>query len=258
MLKNRQISVIMIASIIILLTISTVFFNPDVLEAYAGITLSNDNVAKTIQVRVTPSGTLDERTYDSFSRVGFVSGEGNFLLESVPSKDKRPFYELVKKSIEDKNIATSLTRMHVSIDVYAGDGEIIHSLEYRDCSIDEYFIHGIDSKGKIFFLEEDGTVEIREVTKFSCISFTLNIDPPKKTKIISEVLKKLEIAQEELEGLDIKMTFEYGGESFFSESPDTPEEGTLFYNSMTNTLQQYKNGTWVDISGVGGPPSPRR
>ncbi|MEK0350973.1 MAG: hypothetical protein QQN60_07095 [Nitrosopumilus sp.] len=248
----------MIASIIILLTISTVFFNPDVLEAYAGITLSNDNVAKTIQVRVTPSGTLDERTYDSFSRVGFVSGEGNFLLESVPSKDKRPFYELVKKSIEDKNIATSLTRMHVSIDVYAGDGEIIHSLEYRDCSIDEYFIHGIDSKGKIFFLEEDGTVEIREVTKFSCISFTLNIDPPKKTKIISEVLKKLEIAQEELEGLDIKMTFEYGGESFFSESPDTPEEGTLFYNSMTNTLQQYKNGTWVDISGVGGPPSPRR
>lgn len=258
MLKNRQISVIMIASIIILLTISTVFFNPDVLEAYAGITLSNDNVAKTIQVRVTPSGTLDERTYDSFSRVGFVSGEGNFLLESVPSKDKRPFYELVKKSIEDKNIAVSLTRMHVSIDVYAGDGEIIHSLEYRDCSIDEYFIHGIDSKGKIFFLEEDGTVEIREVTKFSCISFTLNIDPPKKTKIISEVLKKLEIAQEELEGLDIKMTFEYGGESFFSESPDTPEEGTLFYNSMTNTLQQYKNGTWVDISGVGGPPSPRR
>ncbi|MCH8086046.1 MAG: hypothetical protein IIC15_06450 [Thaumarchaeota archaeon] len=248
----------MIASIIILLTISTVFFNPDVLEAYAGITLSNDNVAKTIQVRVTPSGTLDERTYDSFSRVGFVSGEGNFLLESVPSKDKRPFYELVKKSIEDKNKATSITRMHVSIDVYAGDGEIIHSLEYRDCSIDEYFIHGVDSKGKIFFLEEDGTVEIREVTKFSCISFTLNIDPPKKTKIISEVLKKLEVAQEELEGLDIKMTFEYGGESFFSESPDTPEEGTLFYNSMTNTLQQYKNGTWVDISGVGGPPSPRR
>ena len=258
MLKNRQISVIMIASIIILLTISTVFFNPDVLEAYAGITLSNDNVAKTIQVRVTPSGTLDERTYDSFSRVGFVSGEGNFLLESVPSKDKRPFYELVKKSIEDKNIATSLTRMHVSIDVYAGDGEIIHSLEYRDCSIDEYFIHGIDSKGKIFFLEEDGTVEIREVTKFSCISFTLNIDPPKKTEIISDALKRLEVVQERLEGLDIKMTFEYGGESFFSESPDTPEEGTLFYNSMTNTLQQYKNGTWIDISGVGGPPSPRR
>ncbi len=257
-MKNRQISVITIVSITILLTASTVFSNFDVLEAYAGITLSNDNVAKTIQVRVTPSGTLDERTYDSFSRVGFVSGEGNFLLESVPSKDKRPFYELLKKSIEDKNRASSITRMHVSIDVYAGDGEIIHSLEYRDCSIDEYFIHGIDSKGKIFFLEEDGTVEIREVTKFSCISFTLNIDPPKKTKTISEVLKKLEVTQKELEGLDIKMTFEYAGESFFSESPDTPEEGTLFYNSMTNTLQQYKNGTWVDISGVGGPPSPRR
>jgi len=257
--KYRQIVVITIASVAVLLAISTVYSNLDVLEAYAGVTLSNENVAKTIQVRVTPSGTLNEQTYDSFSRVGFVSGEGNFLLESIPSKDKRPFYKLLKKSIEDKNVGTSSTRMHVSIDLYSGDGEIIQSLDYRDCAVTEYFVHGVDSKGKIFFLEEDGTVEIREVSKFSCISFTLNLDPPKKKAIIDNTLKRLEEVQKELLELDITMNFEYNeGDTFFSTSPITPEDGELFYNSNTNTLQRYENGTWIDISGVGGPPSPRR
>ncbi len=246
-MKDRRIAVITIASVAVLLAISTVYSNLDALEAYAGVTLSNENVAKTIQIRVTESGTLDERTYDSFSRIGFVSGEGNFLLESVPSKDKRPFYELVKKSIEDK-IGSKDTRMDVAIDLYSGDGEIINSLEYTDCSVEEYFIHGVDSKGKIFFLEEDGTIEIREVTKFSCVSFTLNIDPRPPTTTIDEIIEKIERSE-----------FEYSGESpFFSSAPTGSSEGDLFYNSMTNTLQRYVNGTWLDISGVGGPPSPRR
>jgi len=248
-LRKKQIAVITIASVAVLLALSTVYSNLDVLEAYAGVTLSNENVAKTIQVRVTASGTLNEQTYDSFSRIGFVSGEGNFLLESVPSKDKRPFYELLKKSIEDK-IGSKDTRMDVSIDLYSGDGEIINSLEYTDCSVEEYFIHGVDSKGKIFFLEEDGTIEIREVTKFSCVSFTLNIEPriTKTTTTIDEIIEKIE-----------KSKFEYSGESpFFSSAPEGSSEGDLFYNSMTNTLQRYVNGTWLDISGVGGPPSPRR
>ena len=238
----------MITSVAVLLGISTVYSNPEVLQAYAGVTLSNDNVAKTIQVRITPSGTLMEQTYDSFSRVGFVDGANNFLLESVPSKDKRPFYELVKKSIEDKNPNTIKNRMHVSIDLYSGDGERIQSLEYRDCSITEYFIHGVDSKGKIFFLEEDGTIEIREVTKFSCVSFTLNL-PPRIAKIaIDKTILEFE-----------STGFDYSGtDPFFSSAPRDSAEGDLFYNSMTNTLQRYENGTWVDISGVGGPPSPRR
>ncbi len=237
----------MITSVTVLLGVSTVYSNLEGIQAYAGVTLSNDNVAKTIQVRVTPSGTLLEGTYDSFSRVGFVDGATNFLLESVPSKDKRPFYELVKKSIEDKTIKTSSNRMHVSIDLYSGDGEIIQSLEYRDCSVSEYFVHGVDSKGKIFFLEEDGTIEIREVTKFTCISFTLNIDSVSEVETIDEIISEFERGE-----------FETIGDPFFSNAPRNSVDGDLFYNSMTNTLQKYENGTWVDISGVGGPPTPRR
>jgi len=260
-LRNRQRIVITITSVAVLLAVSTVYSNLDVIEAYAGVSLSSDNVAKTIQVRVSPagSGAALEKTYDSFSRVGFVAGEGNFLLESVPSKDKRPYYELLKKSIEGKGSSAQSVRMHVSIDLYSGDGEIIQTLEYRDCIVDEYFVHGVDSKGKIFFLEEDGTVEIREVTKFNCVSFTLNIDPLNERALIEKTLQQLEEAQKKLEEIDIALQFEYEGDDpFFSYGPESPEEGDLFYNSMTNILQKFVNGNWTNISGVGGPPSPRR
>ena len=258
-MKNRQLGVITITSVVVLLAISTAYSNPEVLEAaYAGVTLSSENVAKTIQVRVIETGTDDEIAYDSFSRVGFVDGETNFLLESVPSKDKKPFYKLVKASIEDKNTRKTDHKMDVAIDLYSGDGEIIQTLEYSGCSVSEYFVHGVDSKGKIFFLEEDGTVEIREVTKFSCTGFTLNIDPINIEKQIETTLSQLEseeLGPEELE----KQSFEYREDDrYFSEFPDTPNEGDLFYNSMTNTLQKYLNGTWDNISGVGGPSSPRR
>ena len=206
-------------------------------------------MAKTIQVRVTQSGTLDENTYDSFSRIGFVDGETNFLLESIPSKDKKSFYELVKASIEDKNTRKTDKKMDVAIDLYSGDGEIILTLEYSGCSVTEYFIHGVDSKGKIFFLEEDGTVEIREVTKFSCTGFTLNIEPDKTA--ISSIEKTI--------SQFVPSDFEVNSNNpYFSNAPTDSSEGDLFYNSMTNTLQRYENGTWVDISKPGGPPSPRR
>ncbi len=261
-LRNRQIVVISIASITVLLGISTVFSNPEVLEAYAGVTLSSDNVAKTIQVRITTPGTLEQNAYDSFSRVGFVNGETNFLLESIPSKDKKPFYKLVKASIEDKNTRKTDHKMDVSIDLYSGDGEIIQSLEYSSCAVDEYFVYGVDSKGKIFFGEEDGTVEIREVTKFSCTGFTLNIDPLQvRTGIEVDVPVFAPDESEEFDSEQFELErFEYNdNDPYFSDSPRTPNDGDLFYNSMTNILQKYVNGTgWVDISGVGGPSSPRR
>jgi hypothetical protein len=235
-----------------LLTLSTVYSNFDIIQAYAGVTLSSDNVAKTIQVRVTPSGTLEEQTYDSFSRVGFVDGENNFLLESLPSKDKRPYYQLLKKSIEDKRTESTDNRMHVSIDLYSGDGQIIQSLEYRDCRVTEYFVHGVDSKGKIFFSEEDGTVEIREVSKFSCISFSLNLSPRNAGLVLDTIL-------DQLDNDSGRSSFEYRGDDpYFSDNPLNSTEGDLFFNSMTNTLQKFENGEWVNISGKGGPPSPRR
>lgn len=143
--------------------------------------------------------------------------------------------------------------MHVSIDLFSGDGESIQSLEYRDCKVTEYFVHGVDSKGKIFFTEEDGTVEIREVSKFECVSFTLNLSPRNAGLVIDEIIE--EISDKDSD----EFKFEYRGDDpYYSNPIGNSTEGDLFFNSMTNTLQKFVNGEWINISGKGGPPSPRR
>ena len=225
------------------------YSNLDIIQAYAGETLSSDNVAKTIQVRVNPTGTNLENTFDSFSRIGFVQGEANFLLESVPSKDKKPFYLLIQKSLESKSTNLKNKGINISIDIFSGNGEIIEILKYNDCDVTEYFVHGVDSKGKIFFTEEDGTVEIREVTKFECVSFALEIEITEDDiTVLEKTIELIDTSEFEVEGDD----------SYFSSAPEGAEDGDLFYNSITNKLQRNDNGTWIDISGVGGPPSPRR
>jgi len=138
--------------------------------------------------------------------------------------------------------------MNIFIDIFSGDGEIIETLVYSDCDVTEYFVHGIDSRGKIFFVENDGSVEIREVTKFECISFTIEIEYTENEIIqIEKTIRTI--------GQNI---FETGSDDTYFSTPANGTEGELFYNSDTNRLQKWVNGEWTDISGVGGPPSPRR
>lgn len=247
-MQNRQLVVIGIM-IGIATIFTTMFYSYPVLQAFGGVTLEPENVAKTIQVRVNPVGSNFEGVFDSFSRVGFVSGDANFLLESVPSKDKKPFYKLVKASLEDQNQVFQNTRMNVYLDVFSGDGTIIQTLSYKGCRVTEYFIHGVDSKGTIRFTEDDGTVEIREVTKFECTSFSIDTkvtdeDFKDLTKSIKIITEDSQVGPENRPVLGIH--------------PENPLEGELFFNSMTNTLQQYKNNTWIDITGKGGPATPRK
>ena len=250
--RTLEIKHLLVATTAILASIaaiSAVTLESDTITAFAGVTMHSDNVAKTIQVRINPVGTIIENTFDSFSRIGFVQGEANFLLESVPSKDKKPFYLLVQKSLESKNTLLKNKGMNISIDVFSGNGEIIQTLKYTDCDVTEYFVHGVDSKGKIFFTEEDGTVEIREVTKFECKSFGLEVE------ITEEDLNELE---KTIELVNTNRFERIEGDVYFSAPPTDSEDGDLYYNSVSNKLQRYDNGTWIDISGVGGPPTPRR
>jgi len=64
-LRNKQIVVITIASVAVLLAISTVYSNLDVLEAYAGVTLSNENVAKTNPILENESYVLSSNVPDA-------------------------------------------------------------------------------------------------------------------------------------------------------------------------------------------------
>lgn len=152
---------------------------PDFRQAFAGIGLTSEDVAKFMIIRIDAEGSTEELVFSSFSRVGFVRSQGNeFLLESLPSLDKKPFYELIEKSLTYTNplVGKSLM-MDVFIDIYSGGYKLIETLEYDDCTVTEYFVHVVDSKGKYRFLDDDTSqTEIREVTKFSCADFSLSFD----------------------------------------------------------------------------------
>jgi len=146
--------------------------------AEADVPLSERDAAKIMRVRISEAGHNGELVIGSFSRIGFVSDSNSFLLESVPSEDKKPFYKFVKKSLEtNQNMLANPTLLNISIDIFSGDYDLINTLSYKKCFVSDYFVHSVDSRGKIPFLEGNfQSIEIREVTKFSCNSFNLIID----------------------------------------------------------------------------------
>jgi len=145
--------------------------------AHAGPALDQRDAAKIMRIRVVETGHNNELVIGSFSRIGFVSDYTSFLLESVPSEDKKPFYKFVRDSLESKgNMLANPTYLDIKIDIFSGDYDLINTLSYEKCLVSDYFVHSVDSKGKIPFLEGNDGIEIREVTKFSCNSFHLIID----------------------------------------------------------------------------------
>lgn len=142
----------------------------DMSPVFGGQTLNEADVAKQLIVRIKIDGEPKEKVYDSFSRIGFVkSGAVEFLLESLPSKDKKDFYEFLETNL---NVANQKL-MDVHIDVFTGDGTLIETLNYNRCQVDSYFVFVDDSKGSFRFLEGSSSMEIREVTKFLCTSFEI-------------------------------------------------------------------------------------
>jgi len=245
-MQNRRLGIIgVMVGIGVIFTVSLLYTYP-VLQAFGGVALNSADAAKSIQVRMTQVGTNTEYVYNSFSRIGFVEGAGNFLLESVPSKDKNSFYYLVKKSLESKGSQNRAAQLNISMDIFSGDGKIIETLLYSHCSVTEYFVHVVDSKGTILFLKDDGSVEIREVTKFECVSFTIDLT---KTDSAFKMLNDPNITRsDKFEEVTVGANF--------SRPLTSVDEGALLFNSNTNTLQKYVNGTWVDISSKGGPHTP--
>ena len=145
--------------------------------AHAGPALDQRDVAQVMRVRVVETGHNNELVLGSFSRIGFSSGVNEFLLESVPSEDKKPFYKFVKASLESQlNVLANPTFLDVNIDIFSGDYDLINTLSYTKCIVSDYFVHSVDSRGKISFIKDYQGIEIREVTKFSCSSFHLIID----------------------------------------------------------------------------------
>ncbi len=146
--------------------------------AHAGPALEQRDAAHIMRVRIAETGQNNELVYGSFSRIGFVaSSSSDFLLESVPSEDKKPFYKFVRDSLQNQqNALANPTHLDIKIDIFSGDYDLINTLSYEKCMVSDYFVHSVDSRGKIPFIKDYEGIEIREVTKFACNSFKLVID----------------------------------------------------------------------------------
>jgi len=115
----------------------------------------------------------NDYTFYTFSKIGYVRSAGHeFSLESIPSEDKQSFYQYIQKNLNK----SSPERFEVDLDLVAADGSIIETLNYNKCIITDYFVYSNDSKGKYRFSDSlPGKMEIRDITKFACLGFSITV-----------------------------------------------------------------------------------
>ncbi len=96
--------------------------------------------------------------------------EPEFLLESLPSSDKRDMYVGIENWMSRGS--ASLTPFDVDIDVISGDGRIIQTWAYKNCEPTAY---GTFVQDLIFYYQfvDQEKSEIRDRVTFSCAGLDL-------------------------------------------------------------------------------------
>jgi len=94
-----------------------------------------------------------------------------FLLESMPSPDKRDLYIGINNWMKR---GISLTPFDVSIDVMSGDGRVIQTWHYLKCSPTGYGTFLQDIRNLYQFVDQNKS-EIRERVTFSCQGIDLEV-----------------------------------------------------------------------------------
>ena len=93
----------------------------------------------------------------------------NFALESLPSKDKQEFYDLVLKWL----VATDRESFDVDVDIVALDGDIIQTWEYTTCDITDYRTI-LDEKLHLIKYHDKYQSEIIDKTVMRCAGLDIN------------------------------------------------------------------------------------
>ncbi len=94
-----------------------------------------------------------------------------FFLESMPSPDKQDMYRGIDNWMDR---GESLTPFDVSIDVMSGDGRVIQTWHYLDCSPTAYGTFLQDVTFVHQFVDQNKS-EIRERVTFSCQGIDLEV-----------------------------------------------------------------------------------
>lgn len=123
-----------------------------------------------------PSVNLIETPYVTFTKPGNpFEGSPQFVLESLPSKDKKELYQIYSKYI---NPGREPFPFDVSIDLITGDGTILQRWNYVDCELTDYQTF-VDESIVTFPFKSQGGPEIRDRSDFSCIGIRLDVPDEK-------------------------------------------------------------------------------
>ena len=165
---SKNVVIIMLVAALGMSTVSTVSHLDDVFAK--GTNLDENDYATKFIVRITDKDGI-EHTFFTFSKISFVrSVEPKFQLDSLPSKDKGIFYEIVSQSLK----SPYNSRFDVSLDLLAADNSLVETYNYKKCEVESHFVYVNDSKGKFSFLEDaNSKLEIREATKFACTGLSI-------------------------------------------------------------------------------------
>ena len=126
-----------------------------------------------------------------------------FFIESLPTKDKILYYDLVERSI---NPGKAPEPFDVKFDFVTGNGTITQSWKYMDCKIEDFQINFRDNLLYFTFSGAKGVSDIVDESKLTCMGFQVSSD---QHKFKDDIVTKPPTAQERAM---IHLASWYGGE----------------------------------------------
>ena len=100
-----------------------------------------------------------------------ASDRPQFLLEALPSLDKKVYYRMLADWINNSPKARAFD---VKIDIVAGNGETIQSWVYRNCNLIDYNTYLLENL-VVFSFHQKFESEIREQASYECAGFTVEV-----------------------------------------------------------------------------------
>ena len=93
-----------------------------------------------------------------------------FYLESLPSKDKEWYYDILSQYINPGKIPESF---NISVNVLAGDDSLIQEWNYSECTRSNYELF-LDDSLLTYKFHQKWDSEIKDRTFFECVGLSLN------------------------------------------------------------------------------------
>lgn len=138
----------------------------------SGVVPSNDDRPMSYVVRFSDGEAIIPHTFLTFSKFKQV-GTTDFWLESLPSHDKRDFYDFfIKRSI---NLGKTPELFDVSVNLITGSGSILQSWQYHKCVVADFVTYRNDNLLESRF-DNSLNSEIRDRSTFDCAGVYLDLE----------------------------------------------------------------------------------